>query len=51
MFDSYLDNASEYRNSMFGDKLLEGDEEGALKSNGPLYESQTEMRRDETRSA
>ena len=47
MFDSYLDNASEDRNSMLGNKLLEGDEEGALKGNGPLNESQTEMRQDE----
>ena len=47
MFDSYFDSASEYRNSMLGNKLLEGDEEGALKGNGSLNEGQTERRRDE----
>ena len=44
MLDSYLDDAPQYCDCMFGYELLESDEEGALEGNGTLDESQAGVR-------
>lgn len=45
MFDSYFDNALQYCDCMLRYKLLESDEEGTLKSDGALDESQPMARK------
>lgn len=45
MFDSYFDDALQYCDCMLRYKLLKSDEEGALKSDGALDESQARARK------
>ena len=45
MFDSYLDDTSQYGDGMLRYKLLESDQKGALEGDGTLDESQAKVRR------